>query len=97
MIAVATDEAVAMARRAAREEGVFSGPSTGADLLAALDVARRLGPGQRVVTIQVARDSSTFPVTSSVQRVPSTLAVAHSIVSRDHLRLRRSITIETAR
>ena len=42
-----------MARRAARDEGIFSGPSTGANLVAALDLARRLGPGHRVVTIQV--------------------------------------------
>jgi cysteine synthase A len=53
VIAVATDDACAMARRAARVEGVFSGPSTGANLVAALEVARRLGPGHRVVTIQV--------------------------------------------
>jgi cysteine synthase A len=53
VIAVSTDDAIAMARRAAREEGIFSGPSTGANLLAALEVAQRLGPGHRVVTIQV--------------------------------------------
>jgi cysteine synthase A len=53
VIAVSTDDAVAMARRAAREEGVWSGPSTGANLVAALAVARRLGPGRRVVTVQV--------------------------------------------
>jgi cysteine synthase A len=53
VIAVSTDDAIAMARRAAREQGIFSGPSTGANLLAALEVARRLGPGHRVVTIQV--------------------------------------------
>ena len=41
------------ARQAAREEGIFSGPSTGANLAAALDIARRLGPGHRVVTTQV--------------------------------------------
>ena len=49
VIAVSTDDAFAMARRAARDEGLFSGPSTGANLVAALDVARRLGPGHRVV------------------------------------------------
>jgi cysteine synthase len=53
VIAVSTEEAFAMARRAAREEGVFSGPSTGANLVAALRTARRLGPGHRVVTAQV--------------------------------------------
>jgi cysteine synthase len=46
-------EAFATARRAARAEGIFSGPSTGANLSAALQLARRLGPGHRLVTIQV--------------------------------------------
>lgn len=53
VIAVSTGDAFAMARRAALEEGVWSGPSTGANLVAALTVARRLGPGARVATIQV--------------------------------------------
>jgi cysteine synthase A len=50
---VPQDEAFAMARRAAREEGVWSGPSSGANLVAALAVARELGPGHRVVTVAV--------------------------------------------
>jgi cysteine synthase A len=53
VIAVSTDDAFAMARRAARDEGVFSGPSTGANVVAALAVARRLGEGRRVATVQV--------------------------------------------
>ena len=53
VIAVPTADAFAMARRATRSDGVFSGPSTGANLVAALQVARRLGQGHRVVTIQV--------------------------------------------
>ena len=53
VIAVPTADAFAMARRAAREEGVWSGPSTGANIAAALAVARRLGEGARVATIQV--------------------------------------------
>jgi len=53
VIAVSTDDAFAMARRAARTDGIFSGPSTGANVIAAREVARRLGPGRRVVTIQV--------------------------------------------
>jgi cysteine synthase A len=53
VVAVPEAEAFAMARRAARTEGIFSGPSTGANLVAALDVARRLGRGRRVVTLQV--------------------------------------------
>jgi cysteine synthase A len=50
---VSTAEAFAMARRAAREEGLWSGPSTGANLEAALRVARRLGEGKRVATVLV--------------------------------------------
>ena len=52
---IAIPEAVAFetARQAARTEGVFSGPSTGAGIAAALRVARRLGPGHRVIATQV--------------------------------------------
>ena len=50
---VSTAAAVAMARRAAQEEGVFGGPSTGANLAVALRLAERLGPGRRVATVQV--------------------------------------------
>jgi cysteine synthase A len=53
IIAVATADAFTMARRAAREDGVWSGPSTGANITAALALARRLGPGARIATIQV--------------------------------------------
>jgi cysteine synthase len=53
VVAVATTDAVDMARRAARADGIWSGPSTGANLVAALTVARRLGPGARVATVLV--------------------------------------------
>jgi cysteine synthase len=53
VVAVPEADAFAMARQAARTDGIFSGPSTGANLVAALAVARRLGPGHRVVTVQV--------------------------------------------
>jgi cysteine synthase A len=53
VIAVSDADAFAEARRAARHDGIFSGPSTGANLLAAAQLARRLGPGHRVVTVQV--------------------------------------------
>jgi cysteine synthase A len=49
---VSTDDAFAMARRAAREEGLWTGPSGGANLVVALRLARRLGAGRRVLTIQ---------------------------------------------
>jgi cysteine synthase A len=53
VIAIPEARAFATARQAARDEGIFSGPSTGANLAAALDIAGRLGPGHRVVTLQV--------------------------------------------
>jgi cysteine synthase A len=49
---VSTDDAFAMARRAALEEGVWTGPSGGANLVTAVRLARELGPGRRVVTVQ---------------------------------------------
>jgi cysteine synthase A len=49
--AVATADAKEMARRLAREEALFAGTSSGANVLAALRVAARLGPGATVVTL----------------------------------------------
>jgi cysteine synthase A len=51
--AVSSADAFEMARRVAREEGIWSGPSTGANVVAALRVARRLGEGRRVATVLV--------------------------------------------
>jgi cysteine synthase len=48
---VTTDDAMTMARRLAREEGLFAGASSGANVVAALRVAERLGPDATVVTI----------------------------------------------
>jgi cysteine synthase A len=48
---VKTDDAKAMARRLAREEGLFAGTSSGANVIAAIRVAERLGPGAKVVTL----------------------------------------------
>ncbi len=48
---VASADAMAMARRLAREEAIFAGTSTGANLIVALRLAKRLGPGKTVVTI----------------------------------------------
>jgi cysteine synthase A len=51
VLPVATAAAKEMARRLAREEGLFAGTSSGANVLAAIEVARRLGPASRVVTL----------------------------------------------
>ncbi len=48
---VSTEEASTMALRLAREEGLFAGTSTGANVVAALRVAQRLGPQATVVTV----------------------------------------------
>lgn len=53
MDSVSTDEANAMALRLAREEGLFGGTSTGANVIAALRAAERLGPHATVVTLNV--------------------------------------------
>ena len=53
IVPVSTADAKAMARRLAREEGVFAGTSTGANVVAALRIASRLGEGKRVVTLAV--------------------------------------------
>jgi cysteine synthase A len=46
-----TGEAIAMALSLAREEGLFAGTSTGANVIAALRLAERLGPDATVVTV----------------------------------------------
>ncbi len=48
---VSTDEAAAMVIRLAREEGIFAGTSTGGNVIVALRMAERLGPGATVVTV----------------------------------------------
>lgn len=51
--ALAVDEAAGreMARRLAREEGIFAGTSTGLNVAGAIQIARELGPGKTVVTV----------------------------------------------
>ena len=48
---VSTEEATAMALRLAREEGLFCGTSTGANVVAALRVSEKPGPHATIVTI----------------------------------------------
>jgi cysteine synthase A len=49
---VSTDEAIAMAFRLAREEGLFAGTSSGANVIAALRLAETLPPRSTIVTIK---------------------------------------------
>ena len=51
IVQVTDDDAFATVRRMAREEGILGGSSSGAMMFAALDVARELGTGKRVITL----------------------------------------------
>jgi len=51
ILPVRTDDAKEMARRLARQEALFAGTSSGANVVAALQVAERLGPDAKVVTL----------------------------------------------
>lgn len=53
ILTVSTNDAMAMARKLAREEGIFAGTSTGANIVAAMRIAERLGPRKTVSTIIV--------------------------------------------
>jgi cysteine synthase A len=53
ILPVKTEDAKAMARRLAQEEALFAGTSSGANVVAAIRVAERLGPGAKVVTLMV--------------------------------------------
>ena len=44
-------DARAMARRLAREEGIFAGISSGLNVAAAVQLARERGPGHTIVTV----------------------------------------------
>jgi len=51
IIAVSDEDAFVTARRLARLEGIFGGTTSGANVWAALQRARTIGPGKRIVTI----------------------------------------------
>jgi cysteine synthase A len=53
VISVSSEDAYATARTLAAREGVFAGISSGANVLASLELAKELGPGRRVVTVLV--------------------------------------------
>jgi cysteine synthase A len=51
IILIDDDDAFIMARRLAKEFGIFVGISTGANVYAALEIAKKLGPGKKIVTV----------------------------------------------
>ena len=68
IVAVGTADAKVMARRLAREEALFAGTSSGANVVAALQVAERLGPRAKVVTLMA--DSGLKYLSTDVYRSP---------------------------
>jgi cysteine synthase len=53
VLTVSTEDAQAMARKLAREEGIFAGTSSGANVVGALKVAQQFGIGKNIVTVAV--------------------------------------------
>lgn len=51
VVGVSDEDAYEMTKRLAREEGMLVGVSSGANVWAAVQIARALGPGKRVVTM----------------------------------------------
>lgn len=66
IIPIATDDAKEMARRLAAEEGLFGGTSSGANVLAAIELGKKLGPEATIVTLMV--DSGLKYLSSDVYR-----------------------------
>jgi cysteine synthase len=69
VLTVSTKEAKAMARRMAREEGIFAGTSSGGNICASLRVAEGLSPNSNVVTLSI--DSGLKYVSTDVYRTAS--------------------------
>jgi cysteine synthase A len=67
IVAVNTDEAKEMTRRLAREEALFGGTSSGANVVAAIRLAGRLKPPAKVVTLMA--DSGLKYLSTDVYRI----------------------------
>jgi cysteine synthase A len=70
IIPIPTDDAEAMARRLAKEEGLFAGTSSGANVLAAIQLGMKLGPRACIATLLV--DSGLKYLTTPVYRRAAT-------------------------
>ena len=51
VVPVPSSEAKDMSRRLAKDEAIFGGTSSGANVVAALGLAKQLGPGHTVATL----------------------------------------------
>lgn len=72
ILSVRTDDAEDMGRRIAREEALFAGTSSGANVVAAIQVAEQLGPDAKVVTLMV--DSGLKYLSTDIYRSSETLS-----------------------
>jgi len=69
IVQVSTESAKLMARRLAREEGLFAGTSSGANVCAAIEIAKELGADATVVTLMI--DSGLKYLTTDLYEAPS--------------------------
>jgi cysteine synthase A len=69
IVSVSTEDAKEMTRRLAREEALFAGTSSGANVLAAIQIGQRLGPDATVVTLMA--DSGLKYLSTDVYRKTS--------------------------
>jgi len=69
IVSVSTDDAKEMTRRLAREEALFAGTSSGANVLAAIQIGQGLGPDATVVTLMA--DSGLKYLSTDVYRKTS--------------------------
>ena len=67
LICVRDEDAIKTARKLGREEGILAGISAGANVFAALQIARDLGPGKRVATIICDSGERYFSVSEFLQ------------------------------
>jgi cysteine synthase A len=81
VVQVWEEDAFPLARRAAQEEGIFMGMSSGGILWATLEVARRLGPGRRVASI--ACDSGSRYLTTALYSGAGDTPSGYKVRSRE--------------
>jgi cysteine synthase len=83
IVPVGTDEAKEMTRRLAREEALFAGTSSGANVVAAMRVAERLGPDATVVTL-MADSGLKYLSTDVYRRSDDSIRLAGSLEEKSH-------------
>ena len=78
VVPVSDEDAFACSRRLAREEGILAGPSSGAALFAALELASRAAAGGWLIVVLLADSGERYITTSLFDAVPPAAAPAHA-------------------